>query len=201
MTTFLSVKDAAQYIGRSTSAVRRIIRPILKDDQHPDRLHLQPSVEEARELRLKGETFLWRVSQELLDRRAATHPTSESAAVPAPAADRSDPMLRELIAMLREQVQQSQEQLKVKDQQIASLSEITNSLNERLREGNILIGSLQQQLALPAGKQRPAATTAHVSESAPKVAVKPAVNNQAAKPSKPAPKKPAKKGFFARLFA
>lgn len=201
MPSYLTVKEAATYIGRSTSAVRRIIRPIFKDDQHPDRHHLQPSVEEVRELRLKGETFLWRVNQELLDRRIIANPTTESSAAPAPAFQRSDPLLRELVTMLRDQVQQTQEQLKVKDQQIASLTEITNNLNERLREGNILIGSLQRQLALPMGEQRSVKTTSNASNRASKHTTKSSSNSQSLNSPKVASKKPAKKGFFARLFA
>lgn len=37
MAKFLTVKEAAKVIGRSSSSIRRIIYPILEDDQHPDR--------------------------------------------------------------------------------------------------------------------------------------------------------------------
>ena len=41
--------------------------------------------------------------------------------------------------------------MKVKDDQIQALTEIVHSLNERMREGNVLMASLQKHLALPAG--------------------------------------------------
>ena len=50
MSKFLTVKEAATLIGKSPSAVRRIIYPILKDDNNPDRKHIEPSVEKALEL-------------------------------------------------------------------------------------------------------------------------------------------------------
>lgn len=199
MTTFLTVKDAARHIGRSPSAVRRIIHPIIKDDQHPDRLHVQPSIQEARELRLKGENFAWRVSQELLDQRAPAKPRPDDRRATAGGAP-ADPALRELIGMLREQVQQSQKQLEVKDHQIASLTEITHNLNERLREGNILIGTLQRQLSLPAGDQRPTMVDAGTSHDAGSPSTKSGLKEHASKSPKAALKKPVPKGFFARLF-
>jgi hypothetical protein len=40
-------------------------------------------------------------------------------------------------------------ELEVKNRQIEKQWEVINSLNDRLREGNILMASLQQRLALP----------------------------------------------------
>ena len=68
MATFLTVKEAARHTGKSPSSIRRIIYPIIHDDVHPDRAHIQPSVDESLQLRLKGENFAWRLSEELLHR-------------------------------------------------------------------------------------------------------------------------------------
>jgi len=68
MAKFLTVKEAANVIGKSASSIRRIIYPILEDDQHPDRHHIEPDVETAKALRVKGENFPWKISEELLDR-------------------------------------------------------------------------------------------------------------------------------------
>ena len=59
-----------------------------------------------------------------------------------------------LVEMLRKE-------LDIKNQQINQQMELINGLSERMREGNILIGSLQQQLALPA----PASRTTDVVEA------------------------------------
>ena len=68
MTNFLTVKEAAKLIGKSPSSVRRILYPILEDDQHPDRHHIEPDIETAKALRVKGENFAWKISEELLRR-------------------------------------------------------------------------------------------------------------------------------------
>src|SRR5437764_167611 len=46
MPTFLTVKEAARLTGKSPSSIRRIIYPILKNNSHPDRVHIQPNVED-----------------------------------------------------------------------------------------------------------------------------------------------------------
>jgi len=193
MSTFLTVKEAAQRIGKSPSAVRRILEPIRKDDQHSDRHLVQPSPEHARELRLKGEIFAWRVSEELLDRVLAAKPADNTfARQQSVGAVTGGSSVHELVAVLRQQLEQTQQQLKVKDEQIATLSEITKSLNERVREGNILIGSLQQKLALTDGAPRPKSERV---EQPTKLA-------KATEPKSTAPtRKPkAKRGLWARLF-
>lgn len=197
MTTFLTVKEAAEQTGKSPSSIRRIIYPIIHDDQHADRQQIDPTIEQVQNLRMKGENFAWRLSEELLTReiRAKAPVGGSEKSAPLPGVD---PSLRELVALLRDQLQQSHEQLIVKDRQIASLTDITKSLNDRLREGNILMGSLQQQFALPAGKPRAP------SKDSPKVgashATRPVVKAAESKPVKQTPSAPTKKGFFANLF-
>src|SRR5476651_663463 len=68
MAPFLTVKEAAQLTGKSPSSIRRVIYPIIKNDTHHDRGQIQPSVEEAMHLRMKGENFAWKLSEELLRR-------------------------------------------------------------------------------------------------------------------------------------
>lgn len=138
LTKFLTVNEAARQTGRSTSSIRRIIYPILKDDHHPDRSLVQPSPEQAKELRLRGENFPWKLSEQLLERDAATGKKPTSAGVGGVARQESA-ATQQLIGML-------QRELDTKNEQIAQL-------NERLREGNILIGSFQKQLALSDPKQ------------------------------------------------
>jgi len=184
MPKFLTVKDAASLAGKSPSSIRRIIYPIIEKDQHPDRRHIQPTPEEVRQLRTKGENFAWRVSEELVRRALPPHETG-SAAAAKPHTDTSSDRTADLISML-------QGELDIKNQQIAQQMELIKGLNERLREGNILMGSLQQQLALPAGPTRTKPEPGHTN----------AKETTPAKTRSPAPaKKPEpKKSFFGRLF-
>ena len=47
MANFLTVKEAAKLVGKSPSSVRRILYPILENDRHPDRHHIEPTVAAA----------------------------------------------------------------------------------------------------------------------------------------------------------
>ena len=96
MTTFLTVKAAAIFSNRSPSSVRRIIYPILEDNRHPDRHHIEPDVATAKSLRVKGENFAWKVSEELLRRVMAeegTKSTTESRPASKNAPDQSAAIL------------------------------------------------------------------------------------------------------------
>lgn len=159
MTKFLTVKEAAKITGKSPSSVRRIIYPILEDNQHPDRHHIEPDVETAQALRLKGENFAWKISEELLARVAAdggvkSKPESKSDAT-------GDGQSAVIIQILRSQ-------LEIKDQQLATANDVIKGLSERVREGNILMGSLQQQLAAPNSVNRDKSHIVDADRSAPK---------------------------------
>lgn len=191
MTPFLTVKEASRLTGKSPSSIRRVIYPIIRDDAHTDRSHIQPSVEDALQLRMKGENFAWRVSEELLHREVHVETVREKT----PGASSSDSSPRadaELLTMLREELQIKNQQIAQTSELIAKQMELISGLSERLREGNVLIGSLQQRLALTDGR----------SESQPIHAkTKRAPSPQPEKRSTIVPKaaKP-KKGFFSRLF-
>lgn len=179
MTKFLTVKEAAQATGKSASSIRRIIYPILENDQHPDRVHIEPTVKEAKALRLKGENFPWKISEELL-RREIPAGTSKSAAGSKTGSPQSNDGSAALIEMLRGE-------LEIKNQQIAAANELMKGLNERLREGNILLGSLQQQLALTDGSAR---NKSNVVDAA-----QPEEGTEAREKTTPP-----KRGIFGRLF-
>jgi hypothetical protein len=93
--------------------------------------------------------------------------------------------LGEVVALLRDQLQSAGEQLKVKDQQIASQVEIIHNLNERIHDGNVLMATVQKQLALaepPKPKEAPPVKPAKVVEK------------------QSTPKRPKRKGLLTRLF-
>ena len=146
MTAFLTVKAAAIFSNRSPSSVRRIIYPILEDNRHPDRHHIEPDVATAKSLRVKGENFPWKVSEEFLRRVMAeegTKTSTESRSVPKNSPDQSAAILEIF-----------RKQLDIKDQQIAAQNDVIKGLSERVREGNILMGALQQQLSPPDSTNR-----------------------------------------------
>jgi len=146
MAKFLTMKEAAELTGKSPSSIRRIIYPILNNPRHADRSHIEPSAKKATELRVKGESFAWRVSEELLSREIpakddkAGTTTKRNVAGPADAS-------AAIIEVLKGE-------LDIKNQQIAAQNEVIKGLSERVREGNVLMGSLQQRLALTDGTSR-----------------------------------------------
>ena len=185
---FLTVKEAARLTGKSPSSIRRVIYPIIHDDKHPDRKHVKPSVEDALKLRVKGENFAWRLSEELLRREVPFEAGPEkgnTASTPRGAAHEGG----ELLAMLRRELDIKNGQIAQQSELIAKQMDLINGLGERLREGNILIGSLQQRFALTDGRER-------VTPEA--VPAKPVPTEKGSKaPTKPT--KP-KRGFLYRLF-
>ena len=148
MSTFLTVKNAATQFNKSPSSIRRIIYPILEDDNHPDRHHVEPAPEEATSLRLKGENFAWRISEELLSREIPADSVAEKPAGTLPERDLGGGS-GELLDMLRKELDIKNQQLTQQSDVITKQMELIGGLSERLREGNILMGSLQQQLKLP----------------------------------------------------
>lgn len=147
------MKEAATVVGKSPSSIRRVIYPIIENDKHPDRKHIRPTVDEVVKLRVKGENFAWRVSEDFLRREvpvgdAASKPGSTSHAATAMAG--TDAM----IEMLRKELDIKNHQITQQSEMLSKQIELISGLSERLREGNILIGSLQRQLALPEGADR-----------------------------------------------
>ena len=190
MPAFLSVKEAARRTGKSPSSIRRVIYPIIHDDKHPDRGHIQPSVEEAMQLRVKGENFAWRLSEELLHREMPVD------AGPANGSPSSSSKLGghgegELIGMLRGELEIKNRQISGQSELISKQMELISGLSERLREGNVLMGSLQQRLALPEARGANQTINAETKRTP---STEPKKGSTAAKTAKP------KKGFLSRLF-
>ena len=139
MSNFLTVKEAVERTGLSDSAIRRVIYPILKADKHTDRHLIEPNSADARALRVKGENFAWKISEELLDREMQERVKKVKAE---PKAGATASVGNEhLLAML-------QKELDIKNQQIESQNQLLKGFSERMHEGNVLIGSLQKQLTV-----------------------------------------------------
>ena len=146
MPAFLTVKEAAALTGKSPSSIRRIFYPILENPKHPDRHHIEPDEKDAKALRLKGETFAWKISEELLQREIQSKFQNQSSRAKSTtiSGERGSAVMIDML----------QRELEIKNKQIDTQNELLKELSQRLREGNILMGSLQQQLALTDGTQR-----------------------------------------------
>jgi hypothetical protein len=203
MTNFLPVKEAAALVGRSPSSIRRvIIYPIIEATDHPDRVHIWPGVDEVAALRLKGESFPWKLTEELLRRMVPVEPVpdrKENSARP-----NSSTAEGELLAMLRGELAIKNQQIAQQAELISKQADLVSGLSERLREGNVLMAALQQRLALPDGRNDDKPVDAVVSKS-PTTKTRSEATAKSDKPEKGSaasvkPSKP-KKRFLFRLFS
>ncbi len=136
---FLTIADAADKTGRSPSTIRRLIRAITDVHNHVDREGIEPAQKTVDASRKKGENFTWKIREDVLVRNLESAQNEEKKIAHSSKVHRAD----DVIEILRKE-------LDLKNQHIAKQWEVIQSLNDRLREGNILMGSLQQRLALPA---------------------------------------------------
>jgi len=171
MTNFLSISEAKSLTGKSESSIRRIIKSIADNDKHANRDAIQPTPSEVAAFKKKEEPFAWRIREDVLlaecGKAQAKHPTKEKK-TNAPTGD--------ILSVL-------QQELALKNEQISKQWEVIHALNDRLREGNILMGSLQKHFALAEGKNEI-------------VDVEPSKEASAKK----AEKKAEKKSILARIF-
>ncbi len=141
MDTLLTIAEAAEKVARSHSTIRRLIKTIADSPAHPDRSGIEPSRKVVEAFKKKGENFTWMVREDVLRRHLQSAPNTEEKQD----ASSSGQMKQDVFQILRKE-------LEIKNRQIEKQWDVINSLNERLREGNILMGSLQQRLALPTGE-------------------------------------------------
>jgi hypothetical protein len=135
--TFLTIREAAERTGHSTHKIRRLIKSIAEHPTDADRGDIEPSAADVARLDADGVQFTWRVAEELVRRKLGDVPTAGF-----PTNGKREGESGDLVALMQRVTAQLTEQLKVKDEQIAAL-------NDRLRESNVLMASLQQQLPEP----------------------------------------------------
>ncbi len=187
--TFLTIAEAVEKTGRSPSTVRRLIRQIAEASNHPDRGAIEPTVKQVEVLKKKGENFTWKIREDVLMKNFERAQLQEQKFKTNNHTD--------VLQILRRE-------LELKNTQIERQFEVIQSLNERLREGNILMGSLQQRLALPEA-QSPAApvtdaSSVRSSAEAVQTASKKEADAGAHGASAKASKKASKKGVIGWLF-
>ncbi len=170
-----------------------MIGPILKIEEHPDRGHIRPSIEDALQLRLKGDKFLWQIETDWLARivpaaaAGAKRPNESSAA----ARDGSSA----LITMLQNELTIKNQQITQQNDLLRQHAELIGGLNERLHESNVLFATLQKHLSLADGRADKPETIVEASPAA--VERNPKPEKGSATPPKSAK---ARSGFLARLF-
>ena len=138
MSSFLTIAEAAKRAGKSTSTIRRFVKSVTTDDNHPDRPQIHPLPDEVREYYSDGVQYVWKISEELVSRQfpalSETHQPTGSV----------DGLTHaKLIDVLQRSIGKLQEQLDRKDHQI-------DQLNARLHESNVIQREIQQRLALSA---------------------------------------------------
>jgi hypothetical protein len=168
--TLLTIREAADATGHSTHKIRRLIKAIADDPKHPDRSHVEPNPIDVERLLSEGVQFTWRISEESVRRQLGdTPPPMASRESGAAESGEMFALLQRAMAAKDSAEAKLFDQLKTKDDQIAGLQQTVTSLNERLRESNVLMASVQRQLPegkratagmLKADESRPATATA-----------------------------------------
>ena len=134
---FLNLKDAEAFTGKSRSTLRRFVEAITRTEKHPDRNLIEPSVDEVKKLHAANNPFAWRIKRELLEREFRKQGSSTEKPIGTyPDSDR-------LVAVLEKSISMLETELKEKNVQIAQFQ-------ERQREFNVLLRSVNEQLALAA---------------------------------------------------
>ncbi len=142
---YLTITEAVKKTQRSSSTIRRVIRSITDSASHPDRSGIEPTTKVVEVFKKKGENFTWTIREDVLLKHLPSAPT----AADSPKEDAQKSSGESPSGMEKAVFEILKNELALKNQQIEKQWEVIQSLNDRLREGNILMGSLQQRLALP----------------------------------------------------
>lgn len=162
MFPYLTISEAAQKTNRSSSTIRRVIRSIADNPSNDDRSGIEPTPKAVEAFKKKGENFTWKIREDILLKNL--HSALKSAVTGCDGGAKlqslsSSKIEKDILQILRQE-------LHLKNRQIEKQWEVIQSLNDRLREGNILMGSLQRRLAPPqADSPSPVAVNASSMES------------------------------------
>ncbi len=132
--SMVTIGEAAKKTGRSASTIRRFVHAIVEKDMHPDRAFILPSPAQVKVCKQKGDNFAWKLDEALVMREFERAQTEEKKKTSSADID--------IITVLKNE-------LEFKNHELKEQWEIIRGLNERLREGNILMGTLQKRLAPP----------------------------------------------------
>ena len=197
MDQHLTVSEAREFTGKSESTIKRLLREIVGDPQHADRLFILPSAEEVERRKAAKEPYVWKIDRQLLMRRFPQEGAAEIGRVtPTPPATAASDLVMQF---LQEQLKSKDEQLRTLEKQLDRKDDQIASLNERMRESNVLMRELQQRLAIAAPTS--AASESFVDSAGPSKEARPSPVPKATKPSAAKTKaKPPRPGLWSRLF-
>ena len=151
MDNLLSIRAACEFTGRSESTIKRLIRDIAKDKNHPDRSLILPSHKELEQKQKAGEPYRWKLDRELLIKH---YPADSDKSKTARKPDDAGYVTTEILTdVLRGQLDSKDQQLRTLETQLDRKDEQILALNERMRESNILMKELQQKVAIAAPAQ------------------------------------------------
>jgi hypothetical protein len=179
----LSVSEARTFTGKSESTLKRMLREIVIQPNHPDRPFILPSPEEVERRKAENEPYAWKIDRALLLRRFPVENSAQQGSGGPPVTEVRNASPELMLQILREQLSSKDQQIRTLETQLDRKDEQIGSLNERMRESNVLMRELQQRLAIAPPKP-PGEATVEAPPKAPDV--KPA-------PPATAPKKPAQK--------
>jgi hypothetical protein len=196
MDQHLTVSEARQFTGKSESTIKRLLRDIVGDPQHVDRLFVLPSADEVERRKAAKEPYVWKIDRQLLLRRFPQDetPVTASGGVPSgPTGNPSDLVMQ----VLQEQLRSKDEQMRTLEKQLDRKDEQIASLNDRMRESNVLMRELQQRLAITAPKAATNETVVDSAETPANTPSKPASSKTSSTKTKAKAKKA---GLWSRLF-
>ncbi len=147
MDQHLSVSEAREFTGKSESTIKRLLREIVANPQHVDRLFILPSAKEVERRKAAKEPYVWKIDRQLLLRRFPQEGVAESGGVSAGPVNTHTELVMQV---LQEQLRSKDEQLRTLEKQLDRKDDQIASLNERMRESNVLMRELQQRLAIAA---------------------------------------------------
>ena len=192
MEQHLTVREACKFSGKSESTLKRLIREITRSPDQYDRNLLLPSREEVENRRSTGDTFVWKINQELLIKRFPKIVESEVAQKGIKSNDSSkidNGGSALIVEVLRDQLQSKDRQIQTLETQLDRKDEQIKSLNDRMHESNVLMRELQNRLAISG----PDAETSEGSKSA--GVVQPAKRSRGVNA-----KRKSSRSFFVRLL-
>lgn len=153
MEQFLTVKEATELVGKSESTIKRLLREVVKNEDHADRTAIQPTAQELSKKRDAGEPYVWRIERQFLLRSFPVDPAAKSPR--SGGGDSANANAVPIIEVLNQQLQSKDRQIGVLEKQLDRKDEQIANQNERMHESNVLMRELQARLAITA----PAATT------------------------------------------
>lgn len=150
MDQHLTVREARAFTGKSESTIKRLIREVTADPNHPDRPRILPSPEEVERRKKAGDVFVWKINQDfLLQRFPKTNGEEGSSGSDSrTSTDSRDANAEAIIHVLREQLVSKDRQLQTLETQLDRKDEQIKNLNDRMHESNILMKELQTRLAI-----------------------------------------------------